>query len=91
MEDSETISRAASTNIIMQTTQRIPESPDDPTLREVLCNIQTKDANAVLQRSSAGTLVSRQTLFLYDQGNNVVDCYVNGSFFLLGTHLYDKG
>lgn len=61
-EDSEAVSRATSINIIMQTTQRIPESPDDPILREVLCNIQTKDANSVLQISSIESLVSRQSL-----------------------------
>ena len=72
------VSRASLINIIMQTTQRIPESADEPTLREVLYKIQTKDANSVIQRSSAETLVSRQTLFLYEYGNTIVDFYVNG-------------
>ena len=41
-EDSEAVSRTTSINIIMQTTQRIPGSPDDPILREVLATFKQK-------------------------------------------------
>ena len=46
-------SRVTSTRII-QEAQVIPESPEDPALKEVLCCIQFKDANTVLlnQQSS---------------------------------------
>jgi hypothetical protein len=71
-QDAEMVTTATSINIIMQTTRRIPESPDDPILRKVLCNIQTKEANSVLQISSIESLVSRQTPVLYEY------YYVNG-------------
>ena len=51
---------------MMHTTQHIPESQDDPVLKEVLSNIQIKDANSVLKISSTELLVSRQTPFLYE-------------------------
>ena len=54
----EKISRETSVNIIMKTTERIPESADEPTLKQVLNNIQIKDANCVLQTCSTETLVS---------------------------------
>ena len=57
-EDSEKLSREASVSIIMKTTERIPECADEPTLKEVLNNVQIKDANCVLQTCSTEALVS---------------------------------
>ena len=42
-----TLSRSTSVKVI-QGTERIPENPDDPVLKEVLQNIKIKDANSVL-------------------------------------------
>lgn len=41
------MSRSVSVRVI-QSTERIPENPDDPVLKEVLQNIKIKDANSIL-------------------------------------------
>lgn len=70
--------------VITKTTERIPENPDDPTLKEIFRKIQLKDANFILQQGhgtghsdtevSTCTYNNRILYILYNIDNlNIID------------------